>query len=303
MAKKTGKPTESQTNKGRSLWLDVLLVLIMIGGMGLILYPSFADYWNDLHQSRAIASYEKQVSTLDAATYERMWKEAQAYNTKLSGQYTNLHTLTDEEEEEYNAVLDVTGGGIMGYIEIPKINVSLPVYHGTDDAVLQIAVGHIAGSSLPVGGRSTHCVVSGHRGLPSARLFTDLDQLEEGDIFLLQVLDQTLTYEVDQILTVLPEEIDALAIEEGEDYCTLVTCTPYGVNTHRLFVRGHRVDNQIDSIRITADAVQLSPITVSLPTGIMVVTLYIGILYLIGRHAHEKRRRKLENQGQPRRKK
>ena len=147
----------------------------------------------------------------------------------------------------------------MSYIEIPNIKCSLPIYHGTDEAVLQIAVGHIEGSSLPVGGVNTHCVLSGHRGLPSAKLFSDLDKLEEGDLFMIRTLDQTLTYEVDQIRIVLPEEIDDLKIVEGEDLCTLVTCTPYGINTHRLLVRGHRVANQEDAenIRVTAEAMQV----------------------------------------------
>lgn len=152
--------------------------------------------------------------------------------------------MTEEERAEYESLLNVSGNGIIGYIEIPMIQCSLPIYHGTEESVLQIAVGHIEGSSLPTGGAGTHCVLSGHRGLPSAKLFTDLDQLAEGDTFILRILDETLTYEVDQIRTVEPYELDDLGIEEGKDYCTLVTCTPYGINTHRLLVRGRRVDNQ-----------------------------------------------------------
>ena len=162
-------------------------------------------------------------------------------------------------------MLDISDNGIMGYIEIPSIKCSLPIYHGVDEAVLQIAVGHIEWTSLPVGGESTHCVLSGHRGLPSAKLFTNLDQLVVGDIFIMRVLDETLTYEVDQIRIVEPQDVEALKIVPGEDLCTLVTCTPYGVNTHRLLVRGHRVENQTDAamIYVTADAMQIEPVLVA----------------------------------------
>ena len=183
--------------------------------------------------------------------------------------------LSDRELEEYNSVLDVTGTGIMGYVDIPKINVSLPIYHGTDESVLQIAIGHLAGSSLPVGGEGSHCVISGHRGLPSARLFTDIDQLQEGDRFMLQVLGETLTYEVDQIRTVLPDELDDLQREEGQDYCTLVTCTPYGVNTHRLLVRGHRVPNTEGDVRVNADAIQINPMEEALIIGAVLMFLIL----------------------------
>ena len=173
---------------------------------------------------------------------------------------SNRYVLSEEELKEYNSILDVTGTGIMGYIDIPKIDVSLPIYHGIDQAVLQIAIGHIEGTSFPVGGEGTHCAVSGHRGLPAAKLFTDLDKLEEGDKFIVQVLDRTLTYEVDQIRIVLPEEMQDLDLDPEKDYMTLVTCTPYGINSHRLLVRGHRVENDIpDAINVTADALQFKP--------------------------------------------
>lgn len=214
-------------------------------GIGLLLYPTVSDYWNGLHQSRAIASYDAAVQELDTAQYDEMLAEARAYNETLL-QNPARFTSTEAETAHYRELLDVSGTGIMAYVEIPKLGTRLPVYHGTDDAVLQIAVGHIEGSSLPVGGAGTHTVLSGHRGLPSAKLFTDLDQLENGDRFVLHVLGDALWYEVDQILTVLPEEMDALAIDAQEDYCTLVTCTPYGVNTHRLLVRGHRVAGGAD---------------------------------------------------------
>ena len=239
-------------------WSNIILIVVFFVGLSVLLYPTVSDYWNSLHQSRAIATYSDAVEEMDTSDYERMWAEADAYNEKL---YESGHGLglAEDEKEEYESILDVSGTGIMSYIEIPSIKCSLPIYHGTDEAVLQIAVGHIEGSSLPVGGVNTHCVLSGHRGLPSAKLFSDLDKLEEGDIFMIRTLDQTLTYEVDQIRIVLPEEIDDLKIVEGEDLCTLVTCTPYGINTHRLLVRGHRVANQEDAenIRVTAEAMQV----------------------------------------------
>lgn len=239
-------------------WSNIILIVVFFVGLSVLLYPTVSDYWNSLHQSRAIATYSDAVEEMDTSDYERMWAEADAYNEKL---YESGHGLglAEDEKEEYESILDVSGTGIMSYIEIPSIKCSLPIYHGTDEAVLQIAVGHIEGSSLPVGGVNTHCVLSGHRGLPSAKLFSDLDKLEEGDLFMIRTLDQTLTYEVDQIRIVLPEEIDDLKIVEGEDLCTLVTCTPYGINTHRLLVRGHRVANQEDAenIRVTAEAMQV----------------------------------------------
>ena len=218
----------------------ILLILIFLIGLSLLLYPTVSDYWNSLHQSRAIAEYAEQVANLDDDLYEGLWADAQRYNETLLDK-ADRYDMTEEERAEYESLLNVSGNGIIGYIEIPMIQCSLPIYHGTEESVLQIAVGHIEGSSLPTGGAGTHCVLSGHRGLPSAKLFTDLDQLAEGDTFILRILDETLTYEVDQILTVLPEQTESLGITDGDDYVTLVTCTPYAVNTHRLLVRGHRV--------------------------------------------------------------
>ena len=238
--------------------VNLFLVLILLLGVGLLLYPSFSDYWNSFHQSRAIASYAESISTIDAAVYEEMWSAAGAYNETLVGKSNPLF-MTEEEKETYRGLLDATGTGIMGYIHIPAIQCELPIYHGTDESVLQIAIGHIEGTSLPVGGPSTHSVLSGHRGLPSAKLFTNLDQLKEGDVFMLRILDETLTYEIDQIHIVLPSELDDIAIVEGKDYCTLLTCTPYGVNSHRLLVRGHRIENQAEAVvvRVTAEAMRI----------------------------------------------
>ena len=270
--------------------INLSLILVFLIGLSLLLYPTVSDWWNSMHQTRAIANYSETIANLDNDEYEAIWRSAEEYNAALA-QRGIRWTLTDEERADYVSQLDPGGTGIMGYIEIPKINCSLPVYHGTDASVLQIAVGHLEGTSLPVGGESTHCVLSGHRGLPSAKLFTNLDQMEIGDIFMLEVLNETLTYEVDQILIVLPNELDALNIAQGEDLCTLVTCTPYGVNSHRLLVRGHRVENQAEAkiIRVTAEAIQIEPLIVAPIVAIpMLLLLLIWLFIGTGR---KKRRR------------
>ena len=267
---------------------NIILVLIFLTGVSLLVYPTFSDWWNSMHQSRAIAAYVDQVNTLDDAQYETMLEQADAYNQTLIGK-EDRYNLSDSELETYNSLLDVTGTGIMGYVVIPKINVRLPIYHGTDPAVLEIAIGHIAGSSLPVGGESTHCVLSGHRGLPSAKLFTDIDQLKEGDQFMLEVLGDTLTYEVDQIKVVLPDELEDIEIEEGKDLCTLVTCTPYGVNTHRLLVRGHRVETvQQNHVRVVSDAVQIEPVKVAIAAGIPLLVIIMLLRMIFAGKKHKK---------------
>ena len=268
---------------------NLILGLIMLVGIGIIAYPSFADWWNNFHQARAISSYVEQVATMDKEDFDRMWSDAEAYNVSLLHNSSRL-SLSEAEIAAYRSILDVTGTGIMGYIDIPKINISLPVYHGIDDEVLQIAIGHIPGTSLPVGGLGTHCVLSGHRGLPSAKLFSDIDQLVEGDTFLIQVLDRTLTYEVDQIRIVLPSELQDLQIDPEQDYCTLVTCTPYGINTHRLLVRGHRIETLAGDARVTADAMQLEPIFVA-PLVAAPILLILLILLLITTSGKNKRKK------------
>ena len=258
---------------------NLILVLIMLIGVGLLVYPTFSDWWNSFHQTRAIAGYTAAVANMDREEFDRMWAEAEAFNTYLS-QKSGRFNLSEQEIETYNSILDVTGTGIMGYIDIPSIKISLPVYHGTDEAILQIAIGHIIGTSFPIGGEGSHCAVSGHRGLPSAKLFTDIDQLQAGDKFLLQVLDRTLTYEVDQIRIVLPQELQDLEIDPYSDYCTLITCTPYGVNTHRLLVRGHRVDNDnTDATRVTADAMRFEPVIVA--PLVAAPILFILLIYVL----------------------
>ena len=267
--------------------VNLVLVLVFLVGLGLILYPTVSDYWNSFHQSRAIASYAEEVAEIDNEDYSEMLNAAIAYNEKLAEQ-RQVWNLSEEQLEEYDSLLNVSDTGIMGYIEIEKIGCSLPIYHGTDEGVLQIAIGHIEGSSLPVGGAGSHCVLSGHRGLPSARLFTDLDQMVIGDTFVIRTLDEVLTYEVDQILIVEPEDLSALAIEPGQDLCTLVTCTPYGINTHRLLVRGHRVENAktAKKIRVTADAQQIDTTLVAI---FMAIPILFALIVIVLIHSRKRR--------------
>lgn len=258
---------------------SIILVLIFLLGLSLLLYPSFSDYWNSFHQSHAIASYEETVSVINSAEQDRIWEEARIYNETLVNK-ENRWIVEEEKLEEYNSLLNIAGNGIMGYVEIPTIAVELPIYHGVSDSVLQIALGHLEGSSLPVGGEGTHCAISGHRGLPSAKLFTNLDELAKGDVFLLHVMDEILTYEVDQIRIVEPADLSALEIEEGKDLCTLITCTPYGVNSHRLLVRGHRIENiDTKTIRVTADAMQIDPVLVA--PAVAVPILLVLLVWLL----------------------
>ena len=256
---------------------NLILVVVLLIGVSLLLYPTVSNYWNSFHATQAIVDYSKQAANLDDEKYDEMWQRAVAYNTGLRYR-DNPYLLSEEQKAEYESILDVTGTGVMGYIEIESIDVSLPVYHSTEEAVLQVAVGHLDWTSLPVGGESTHCVLSGHRGLPSAKLFTNLDKLIVGDTFVLRMLDEILTYEVDQILIVEPSDTRALLMEDGKDLCTLVTCTPYGINTHRLLVRGHRIENAEAAklVRVTSDAVQIEPLLVA-----PIVAFPILILLLI----------------------
>ena len=267
----------------------LFLVLALFFGLGLLIYPSFADYWNSFTQSRAIVSYAETVASMNTELYERIWQDALAYNEAMSE--TGMKWIpTEEDVEEYNRQLNINNTGNMGYIDIPKINVSLPLYHGTTESVLQTSIGHITGTSLPAGGLGSHCVLSGHRGLPSARLFSDLDRLIEGDKFILTILDQTLTYEVDQIRIVEPSDLSELYIDPEMDYCTLVTCTPYGINTHRLLVRGHRVENdKVVEIRIIADALVIDPVFVAPVIALPVLLLLIIWVFLF---TGQRRRRK-----------
>ena len=258
--------------KKKSVVTTIVIILILLVGVGIMIYPTFSDWWNSFHQSRAIASYAAVVDEMDPEAVEAMLDEAYEYNKRLLKK-TNRYVLSDEELEEYNSILDPSGTGVMGYIQIKSIGVNLPIYHGTDESVLQIAIGHIEGTSLPVGGESTHTALSGHRGLPSAKLFSDLDKIQEGDTFTVTVLNKTITYEVDQIEIVLPEDTSLLNIVAGEDYCTLITCTPYGINTHRLMIRGKRIEN------IHGDVV-IIPSGQHIPEFVVVPAIVIPLLFI-----------------------
>ena len=269
----------------------ILIILIFLAGLSLLLYPFVANEWNTYRQKQLISSYETAVSRKEAAgeiDYEAEMEKAQAYNEALLPSILPdsfaIAEAADEPDAEYMSALNIAGDGVMGTVEIPKIDITLPIFHTTEEEILEKAAGHLEGSSLPVGGESTHAVITAHRGLPSAALFTDLDRLEEGDHFLLHVLDETLCYEVDQILTVEPDDTGALEVEEGEDLVTLVTCTPYGVNTHRLMVRGHRVPYAEEEV--AAENVPLSRISLHtsyllwVVAGLAVTGAFIIFLYL-----------------------
>jgi|GEM_PF-25804 len=284
------KTKKKSKNSKSSNFTTYLLIFIFIIGLSLLLYPTVSNYWNSFHQSKAIASYVEKINDMDDETYEKTLNLAINYNASLLTK-ANPFSLNDQQNVIYNALLNVGGDGLMGYIEIPSIDVSLPIYHGTSEGVLQIATGHLEWTSLPVGGESAHCVISGHRGLPSAMLFTDLDKLVVGDIFILNVLKETLTYEVDQILIVDPGNVNDLVIQEGEDLCTLVTCTPYGINSHRMLVRGHRVANSEDTpeIRIVSEAMQVDAIFVA-PFFAIPMLLILLILLLVGKRSRKSNR-------------
>lgn len=255
-----------------------LLLLAALLGLLLLLYPMVSDAWNARHASRMISTYSDTLDDIDNEDYAQYWDAAMDYNKKVK--QIRGHIVPEELLEEYNAALDVAGLGIMGYLEIPRIGVSLPVYHGTSPEVLQIAVGHLEWSDLPIGGIGNHSVLSGHRGLTSAKLLSDLPMMELGDVFYVRVLNEMLTYQVDQIRTVLPEEVDTLDRDPERDYCSLVTCTPYGINSHRLIVRGHRISNteETKSVLITSEASRVEPkIVAGILFGLAVAVLLLNV--------------------------
>ncbi|RKM61494.1 class C sortase [Butyrivibrio sp. CB08] len=273
---------------------NIIFGLIFVVGLVIFLYPSVSNYINSKNQSRAISNYEELINTISEEDYSRMWSEAYRYNEELAKKPLNF-TLSEEEMKEYKSVLDVTGTGIMGYIEIENIGVNLPIYHGTSESVLQVGIGHLEGTSFPTGTKSTHAILSGHRGLPSAKLFSDLDQMIVGDTFLLHILDQTFAYQVDQINIVLPEETQDLAIVDGKEYVTLVTCTPYGVNTHRLLVRAKRVDyNEETKLIVPADATRYGNFIVA-PFVAAPILLLAFIIFLIRTRSPKKEKSKSQN--------
>ena len=242
---------------------NILLLLVFITGLSLLLYPGISDYINSKNQSRAVAAYNASAGRMSEQDYTDTFAQAEDYNRRLYE--TDAAFYQPGLVEGYSDCLSINGGDIMGYVSIDRIKVELPIYHGTSPEVLNAACGHLEGSSLPCGGANTHCVLSAHRGLPSAKLFTDLDELEVGDTFSLSVLNRVMYYKIDQILIVEPEEVDELQIVPGKDYCTLFTCTPYGINTHRLLVRGERMSAEASAPRIivSSDAHMIDPLIVT----------------------------------------
>lgn len=264
----------------------IILVLVFFVGLSVLLYPAISNYVNSKTQTKAIANYDKLLEEMDEENSEKLLEEARAYNLRL--RETTRGFYNPEAVGGYSELLDIGGTGIMGYISIDKIKVELPIYHGTEEGVLQVAAGHLEGSSLPVGGESTHAVLSAHRGLPRAKLFTDLDQMEVGDTFTITVLNSLITYEVDQIRIVEPNEVEELQIAEGEDYCTLMTCTPYGINSHRLLVRGHRCENAngVPGIRVNNEAYIIDPIIVV--PAVAAPMLFVLLIVLLVKYRKKK---------------
>ena len=256
----------------------IILTVILLAGLAIMLYPTFSDWWNSKVQSRAVANYQETIANLDTGETERMLRKAHEYNEKLARIYSPLTNY--DEISGYNDILNISGTGIMGYISIPFIKVELPIYHGTSEEVLNIAAGHLQGTSFPVGDKNTHAVISAHRGLPSAKLFTDLDKLVEGDTFTINILGEVLTYEIEEILIVKPEEVDKLAIIPNGDYVTLMTCTPYGINTHRMLLRSHRIETTYHyDVKVIADATQVDPIlavpAIAMPFLIILILFWV----------------------------
>lgn len=267
--------------KKRGTVSTILFVLLFLIGLSVMMYPTVSDLLNSISQSRSIDGYKNDVALMNRQDYEKILGEAKKYNDSLLTDSARFQP-TEEETKAYNSILDVGETGIMGYIEIPKIDVYLPIYHGVSKGVLEIGVGHIEGSSFPIGGTGTHAILSGHRGLPSSLLFTDLDKIKTGDCFIIRVLDRTITYEVFEIQTVEPSEVEALAIDPDKDLCTLVTCTPYGVNSHRLLVTGSRIDTVEDqknqTTHIKADAVQIDSLYVAPVLGAPILIVLVTVM-------------------------
>ena len=294
-----GAGKRKNTGRLRSAIETVFMALFFAAGIGLMMYPHFSDWWNDLHQSKAIATYERATRNLSEEERQAMWDEACRFNEELLT-FPDRYHMTDDEMAEYERTLDVSGTGIMGYIEIRKQNIYLPIYHDTSEGVLQIATGHLAGSSLPVTTDTMHCVITGHTGLPSAELFTNIDRMKEGDTFKLIVLGRVITYEVDQISVVLPSEVQNLQIEDGKNYCTLVTCTPYGINTHRLLVRGKWVSTELEkdadgepSIDVSDGAVNRMNLMLASPY-IAAGAAFLVFVVLVVRALRKRKRKKAE---------
>lgn len=278
-------------NKRRTRHLStIILLIVFFVGLSVMLYPTVSDFINSRNQQTAILDYDKKLSSMEVNEKDVMLEKANEYNRRLLEVPDPLNSV--EPVKGYNSVLDVTGTGIMGYISIPKIKTELPIYHGTSDEVLNVAVGHVQGSSLPVGGLGTHAVISAHRGLPSAKLFSDLDMLEVGDTFMITVLDTVMKYSIDKLSVVYPNDLSGLKIDRDKDLVTLVTCTPYGINTHRLLVRGVRVEmDESDSIRVEADALKIEPMLVAPMVAVPILAILVGV-FILGGFSRKRRRRK-----------
>lgn len=282
----------------KSRIVNFVLVLLLLIGLALVLYPSFSDYWNSFHQSQVIARYAEDIANITTDRYEELMNGAREWNRKLAnGEIISGKKLTNEEIKAYEDVLDPLGTGMIGYIEIPSISCFLGIYHGTSEAVLQIATGHLEWSSLPIGGESTHSVISGHRGLPRAKLFTDLDKLRPGDEFEIYVLGETYTYQIDLINIVEPNDMSSLNIIPGGDYVTLVTCTPYAINSHRLLIRGTRVETIMDNtLHFTSEAMQIDTVLVAAVLSVPILLLLIIYIFLSGSRSDARIREKIKQE-------
>lgn len=285
-----------KSNKKRKMTIkDIIRLIVLVVAFAVLLYPTVSSYVNEKNSSKVVSNYDAESVRLSNAEKEKMLDDARAYNKEMLRNIDLIDPFSQGEtsiDERYESLLNMDGSGMMGYIRIPKIKVEIPIYHGTSESVLQAGVGHFWGTSLPVGGESTHTVLTGHRGLPTKTLFTNMDKLVEGDVFYIKVLDETLAYKVDQILTVLPEETEALSIVPGKDYATLVTCTPYAINTHRLLVRGHRIpyEKAVKIEKNTSTGIELS-----FTTKVLIVTLgiiFIGLIIAMLYSLYDKKRRK-----------
>ena len=270
-------------------FFSIAILIMFIVGLSVLLYPAISDYLNSKHASKVISEYNDKLSVSSEEEIEAVFKKAEDYNKRLHDSPSAF--FEPSLVSGYKDTLDITGTGIMGYIDIDRINVELPIYHGISKELLQVGVGHLTGTSLPVGGESTHCVLSGHRGLPSAKLFTDLDELEIGDTFTITILDRRFTYEVDQIKTVLPEEFDDLRIADGKDYCTLLTCTPYGINTHRLLVRGVRTENTEEKkigVFVKNEAFRIDPLIVAPIAAVPLLIITFTLIFISDKRQKKK---------------
>lgn len=286
---------QKEKKKASQILSGIATVLILLTGIALVLYPTVADKINDAVNHQAIGAYQEQLLTLDDSKYEKMLQAAQDYNDRLFRSDPYIGALTAEEQKEYESLLDLDGSGMMGYIEIPKSKIYLAIYHGTEEAVLQTGAGHLESSSLPVPGESVHTVLSGHSGLPSARLFTDLDQLKIGDTFTLHILRRALTYQVERMERVAPDELKNLRIEQGQELCTLITCTPYGINTHRLVITGRRIETPTEVPQESEPVIQIVTSKWNRWFIFLPMILFAGIVIAVILIRKHKKKKKLPN--------